>query len=75
MSDHQEKNHPVAGIVAAIVFSVVLELLFAAMNPDSPAWRFLPFILLWALVSIYVFGIRKDSDNDASQRAHAPADH
>jgi len=75
VSDHQEKNHPVAGIVAAIVFSVVLELLFAAMNPDSPAWRFLPFILLWALVSIYVFGIRKDSDNDASQRAHAPADH
>jgi len=75
VSDHQEKNHPVAGIVAAIVFSVVLELLFAAMNPDSPAWRFLPFILLWALVSIYVFGIRKDSDDDAAHGAHAPADH
>ena len=75
MSEHPEKNHPVAGIVAAIVISVILEILFAAMNPDSPAWRFLPFMLLWALISIYIFGIRKDSDDHASRDAHAPAEH
>jgi hypothetical protein len=75
VSEHPEKNHPVAGIVAAIVLSVILEILFAAMNPDSPAWRFLPFMLLWALISIYVFGIRKDSDDHAAHDAHAPAEH
>ena len=75
MSEHQEKSHPVAGVVAAIVFSVILEILFAAMNPDSPAWRFLPFMLLWALISIYIFGIRKDSDDHASHDAHASAEH
>ena len=75
MSEHSEKNHPVAGIVAAIVLSVILEILFAAMNPDSPAWRFLPFMLLWALISIYVFGLRKDSDDHASHDAHAHAEH
>ena len=75
MSDHQEKNHPVAGVISAIVFAIILELLFAAMNPDIPAWRFLPFILLWALVSIYVFGIRKNSADDAARGAHASADH
>ena len=75
MSEHQEKNHPVAGVIAAIVFSVILELLFAAMNPDSPAWRFLPFMLLWALISIYIFGIRKDSDDHAVHDDHAHADH
>ena len=70
MSEHQEKNHPVAGVIAAIVICVILEILFAAMNPDSPAWRFLPFILLWALISIYVFGLRKGDDEHAAQ-AHA----
>jgi hypothetical protein len=75
VSEHPEKNHPVAGIVAAVVFSVILEILFAAMNPDSPAWRFLPFMLLWALISIYVFGIRKDSDDHAAHDAHAHAEH
>ena len=75
MSEHQEKNHPVAGVIAAIVFSVILEFLFAAMNPDVPAWRFLSFILLWALISIYIFGIRKDSDDHAAHDTHAHADH
>ncbi len=70
MSEHQEKNHPVAGVIAAIVFSVILEILFAAMNPDTPAWRFLPFMLLWALISIYIFGIRKDDDEHASHADH-----
>jgi hypothetical protein len=32
-------------------------------------------MLLWALISIYVFGIRKDSDDHASHDAHAPAEH
>jgi hypothetical protein len=75
VNEHQEKNHPVAGVVAAIVLSVVLEILFAAMNPDSPAWRFLPFIVLWALISIYVFGIRKDSHDTSAHDSHAHADH
>ena len=75
MSEHSEKSHPVAGVISAIVFSVILELLFAAMNPDIPAWRFLPFILLWALISIYIFGIRKDDDEHGAHAAHAHADH
>jgi hypothetical protein len=32
-------------------------------------------MLLWALISIYVFGIRKDSDDHAAHDAHAPAEH
>ena len=71
MSEHQEKSHPVAGVVAAIVFSVILELLFAAMNPDTPAWRFLPFMLLPFAVLPFNPTILRSPHQCQDERQHA----
>ena len=61
MSEHAEKNHPIAGYVAAVIIGALIVLLLSAMSNISAASLAVPFVIGWALLSLYLF-TRKGGD-------------
>ncbi len=61
MSEHAEKNHPIAGYVAAVIIGALIVLLLSAMSSISAASLAVPFVIGWALLSLYLF-TRKGAD-------------
>lgn len=63
MSDHAQKNHPIAGFIAAIAFGVIVYALMGAMNGFDKAAIVLPFFVSWAVISLAIFRTAGD-DSD-----------
>lgn len=56
MSEQNEKTHPIAGVLAAIVLAGITFLLIGALNDQGRALFALPFLTAWALFALLAMG-------------------
>jgi len=56
VSEHPEKPHPLAGIIAAIVLGAITFLLVGALNDQGRALFALPFLVGWSLFALLAMG-------------------
>jgi len=63
-TEHAEKTHPIAGYISAIVLALLVFWLMGALNTNEKAIVGVPFLLGWALVSLYIFNRRSSSEHD-----------
>lgn len=63
MSESAEKNHPVAGYIAAVVIGVLIVMLLVAMSDAPRASIAAPFFIGWAILALFIF-TRKDAPGD-----------
>jgi hypothetical protein len=62
-TEHAEKTHPIAGYITAIVLAGLVFWLMGALNTNEKAIIGVPFLLGWALVSLYIFNRRSSSED------------
>lgn len=62
MSEQQEKTHPIAGYVFAVVLACILVYLMGAFNGMDKAILSAPFFIGWALISVALYGKLDSSD-------------
>lgn len=62
-TEHAEKTHPIAGYITAIVLAGLVFWLMGALNTNEKAIIGVPFLLGWALVSLYIFNRRSPSED------------
>lgn len=60
MSDHTEKDHPIAGYISAVVIGALIVMLLVAMSDAPRASIAAPFVIGWAIIALLIF-TRKDS--------------
>ena len=63
MSDHEEKNHPIAGYIAAVILGGLVVLLLSAMSSIPAASLAVPFVVGWAILSLYLFTRKGSADS------------
>ena len=69
MSEHEEKTHPVSGLIFALVLTGIVFLLVAALAGGNNKGLFaMPFLLLASLYAVFGLGPNKDAAHD-----HAPS--
>lgn len=63
MSEQQEKTHPIAGYIFAVVLACILVYLMGAFNGMDKAILVAPFFIGWALISVAMFGKLQGGDS------------
>lgn len=61
MSEHAEKNHPIAGYVAALIIGALIIWLVSVMNSMPYSLLMVPFVLGWSVFSLWLYS-RKGAD-------------
>lgn len=69
MSEHAEKNHPIAGYVAAVIIGALLVLLVAVMNNLLPVMSSVAVIVSailmigWSVLALWIFTRKRADDH------------
>ena len=66
MSEHPEKTHPVAGIIAVLVICGLLYLLVSMLSDGGRALVALPFLLFWGLFALLAIGWVRRTGNGST---------